>query len=60
MIGKLNNIILFTLFAFALALVLYPRYIRLLQRFKAQKTLRVDAAGGGKAEIFNKLHSHKA
>jgi phospho-N-acetylmuramoyl-pentapeptide-transferase len=22
--------------------------------------LRVDAAGGGKAEIFNKLHSHKA
>jgi phospho-N-acetylmuramoyl-pentapeptide-transferase len=27
---------------------------------KANKTLRIDAAGGGKAEIFNKLHAHKA
>ena len=60
MIAKLNNIIIFTLFAFVLALVLYPLYIRILQRLKAQKTLRIDAASGGKAEIFNQLHGHKA
>lgn len=51
---------LYTLFAFVLSLVIYPFYIKLLQKFKARKTLRVDAASGGKAEIFNQLHAHKA
>lgn len=60
MLGKLNNIVLYTLFAFVLSLVIYPFYIKLLQKFKARKTLRVDAASGGKAEIFNQLHAHKA
>lgn len=60
MLWKLNYIIMYTLIAFGLSYMLYPAYIRLLQRFKANKTLRIDAASGGKAEIFNKLHAHKA
>jgi hypothetical protein len=51
---------MYTLIAFGLSYIFYPGYIRLLQRFKANKTLRIDAASGGKAEIFNKLHAHKA
>lgn len=60
MLWKLNYIIIYTLVAFWLSYMLYPAYIRLLQRFKANKTLRIDAASGGKAVIFNKLHAHKA
>lgn len=60
MLSKLNYIIMYTLVAFWLSYLLYPMYITLLQKLKANKTLRVDAASGGKAEIFNKLHAHKA
>jgi phospho-N-acetylmuramoyl-pentapeptide-transferase len=60
MLWKLNYIIIYTLVAFGLSYIFYPGYIRLLQRFKANKTLRIDAASWGKAEIFNKLHAHKA
>lgn len=60
MLLKLNSIILYTLIAFVLALVLYPTYIKLLRRMKAGKMLRETAVGGGAAEIFQKLHGHKA
>lgn len=60
MLWKLNYIIMYTLLAFGLSYLLYPLYIRLLQALKANKTLRIDAASWGKAEIFNKLHAHKA
>ncbi len=59
-IGKLNSIVLYTLFAFVVSLLLYPLYIKLLQKMKFKKTLRIDAVTWGKAEIFNKLHAHKA
>ena len=60
MVDKLNYIILYTLFAFGVSLIFYPVYIRFLKHMKANKTLRIDATSGGKAEIFNKLHAHKA
>jgi len=60
MLLKLNSIILYTLIAFGLALLLYPFYIRLLRHMKAGKSLRETAVGGGVAEIFQKLHGHKA
>ncbi len=60
MLLKLNSIILYTILAFGLALILYPVYIRLLKRLKAGKLLRETAVGGGIAEIFQRLHGHKA
>ncbi len=60
MLLKLNSIILYILIAFILALVLYPSYIKLLKYMKAGKLLRETAVGGGIAEIFQKLHGHKA
>lgn len=60
MIDKLNNIVLYTLFAFGVSLLCYPLFIRFLKHIKANKTLRIDAASGGKAQIFNQLHAHKA
>jgi hypothetical protein len=60
MLAKLNYIIIYTLVAFGLSYLLYPLYIRILQKFKANKILREDAASGGKAVIFNQLHAHKA
>lgn len=60
MLLKLNSIILYTLIAFGLALVCYPFYIKFLRRMKAGKLLRETAVGGGIAEIFQKLHGHKA
>ncbi|MEI7477424.1 MAG: hypothetical protein WCJ81_02640 [bacterium] len=60
MLNKLSDIIIYTLVAFVLALVCYPLYIKILKKIKANKTLRVDAASGGKAVIFNELHAHKA
>ncbi len=60
MLLKLNSIILYTLIAFLLALLLYKPYIRLLKHRKAGKSLRETAVGGGVAEIFQKLHGHKA
>ena len=60
MLLKLNSILIYTLIAFILGLVLYPVYIKLLKRRKAGKLLRESAVGGGLAEIFQKLHGHKA
>ena len=60
MLIKLNHILIFALIAFALGMVMYPFYIKLLQRFKAGKTIREDTATGEKSTIFVKLHKHKA
>ena len=59
----LNNLILilsFTLATFIIAIIIYPLYIKLLKKRKAGKTIRNDTATGEKAEIFAKLHWHKA
>lgn len=60
MLQNLNLILSFTLAAFIITLVLFPRYIKLLKRLKAWKTIRENTATGEKAEIFSKLHEHKA
>lgn len=60
MLLKLNSIILYTIIAFCLALILYPFYIKLLKHIKAGKSIRETAVGGGIAEIFQRLHGHKA
>ncbi|MBS8122517.1 hypothetical protein [Candidatus Vampirococcus lugosii] len=59
MLLKLDSILLYLMFAFFISLILYPFYIYLLSYIKAGKNLREDGTGGGKAIIFNKLHSHK-
>jgi UDP-N-acetylmuramyl pentapeptide phosphotransferase/UDP-N-acetylglucosamine-1-phosphate transferase len=60
MLIKLNHIIIFALIAFSLGILLYPIYIRFLQKIKAGKTIREDAVTGEKSTIFSKLHQHKA
>lgn len=60
MLIKLNIIIVYSLVAFFLSLIIYPFYIVLLRNLKAWKSIREDWTSGGKAEIFNKLHGHKA
>jgi len=59
----LNNLLLiltFTIATFAITILLYPLYIKLLKKRKAGKTIRSDAATWDKAVIFAKLHEHKA
>lgn len=60
MLLELNRIIIFSLFAFFMALVAYPFFIALLKDLKMGKSIREDSVTGSKAEIFQKLHSHKA
>lgn len=60
MLLKLNSIILYSLIAFFVAMILYPVYIELLKKLKFWKEIREEWAAWGKAEIFNKLHGHKA
>ena len=60
MLLKLNQIILFSLWAFFLALILYPIYIKLLIKLKAGKTIRENDATGQESKIFTSLHQHKA
>lgn len=56
---KLSQILFYALVSFGISLLLYPAYIRLLQRVKARKTIRENAATGEKSEIFSKMHAHK-
>lgn len=56
---KLSQILFYALVSFGISLLLYPAYIRLLQRIKAGKTIRENAATGEKSEIFSKMHAHK-
>ncbi len=60
MLLKLNQIILYALFAFFCALVLYPFFIRLLRRLRVGKTIREESVTGDKAEVFQSMHAHKA
>lgn len=57
---KMIGILTYCLISVGLSVALYPRYIRLLQRLKAGKTIREVSATGEKSEIFAKLHAHKA
>ena len=56
---KLSQILFYALVSFGISLLLYPAYIKLLQRVKAGKTIRENAATGEKSEIFSKMHAHK-
>lgn len=60
MLLKLNQIILFSLGAFFLALILYPLYIRILRNLKAGQQIREAAVTGEQSPIFSNLHKHKA
>lgn len=60
MLVKLNQIILFSLGAFFLAVILYPIYIRILKKCKAGQKIRESAVTGEASPIYNKLHWHKS
>lgn len=60
MLLKLNQIIIFSLIAFFLAIALYPIYIKILTKLKAWKNLRENDVTGQESKIFNELHKHKA
>ncbi len=60
MLLKLNQIILFSLWAFLLAIILYPCYIALLKKFKAGQKIREASVTWESAPIFSQLHKHKA
>lgn len=48
------------MFAFILALILAPAFIRFLHHHKLGKQLRINATSGEKATVFNELHAKKA
>ena len=56
---KLSQVLFYALISFWVSLLLYPSYIKLLQKLKAGKTIRENTATGEKSEIFSKLHAHK-
>jgi len=60
MLVKLNQIIMFSLFAFFLAWALYPLYIRFLKYIHAGKQIREDSVTGEKSSIFSQMHKHKS
>lgn len=60
MLVKLNQIIVYALFAFFLAWALYPLYIRFLSYIKAGKQIREDSVTGEKSAIFSQMHKHKS
>jgi len=60
MLIKLNQIILFSLGAFFLAIILYPLYIRILRNLKAGQKIREASVTGEDSPIYTKLHWHKA
>lgn len=60
MLLKLNQIILFSLWAFFLALILYPIYIKILKKLKAGQQIRETSVTWDKSTIFTQLHQHKS
>jgi len=60
MLLKLNQIILYSLMAFFVAMVVYPFFIVWLRRCKVGKTIREDCMTGDKSVIFASMHAHKA
>ncbi len=60
MLIKLNQIILFSLGAFFLAMILYPLYIRILRNLKAGQKIREASVTGESSPIYSELHKHKA
>ncbi len=60
MLVKFTHILLFWLTSFFISFWLYPRYIKLLQKYKAGKQIREDTMTGEKSTIFASLHAHKS
>lgn len=60
MLEKFTHILLFWLTSFFISFWLYPRYINLLQKFKAWKQIREDTMTWEKSTIFASLHAHKS
>ncbi len=59
MLIKLNNIIIFSLVAFFISWIVYPRYIKILKRYKIGQTIREVSVTWDKAPIYTQLHQHK-
>ncbi len=59
-ISKINAILLFALIAFFLSIWTYPLYIKILKALKIKKTIREKSWSWTNAEIFRKMHLHKA
>jgi len=59
MLIKLTYIIGFSLVAFLLSFILYPAYIRFLQKIKAGKQIREATVTWEESSIFRELHAHK-
>lgn len=59
MLVKLNQIVIYALWALFFSLILYPIYISFLKKIKAGKTIREVSVTGEVSKIFSKLHWHK-
>jgi len=59
MLLKLNSIIIYWLWAFFLAVILYPIYIEILKKLRIWKTIREETVTWDEAKIFVDLHKHK-
>lgn len=60
MLLKLNQIIIFSLGTFVLAMILYPLYIRFLKAHKAGQQIREASVTGEWSPIFTQMHQHKS
>ena len=58
-IEKLNYVLISWILSFWISFILYPFYIKFLQKLKAGKNLRDNATSGWIAKIFNQLHKNK-
>ena len=58
-ISNLIEIFSYTLFAFLLAIILYPKFIKLVQELKFTQKIREKGLLGG-SPIFSALHAHKS
>lgn len=59
-IEKISLISSSSTLAFLIAIIVAPKFIYLLQKYKIGKKLREDALTGEKSTIFNELHAKKA
>ncbi len=54
------QILLYSAFAFGIGIVLFPEFIKFIQKYKLTQKIREEAMDGKVANLFKKLHAHKA
>ncbi len=59
-LANLITIFLYSGLSFLLAVLVFPDFIRFVQNYKLTQRIRQNGLSGGVAELFRKLHSHKA